>query len=50
MGKEIGEARKDAAGDKLDADYKVAIEKRDALAGGPKNSCVAVAKTKFGTN
>ena len=30
MGKEIGEAKKDAAADKLDADYKVAIEKCDA--------------------
>jgi hypothetical protein len=48
MGKEIGEARKDAAADKLDADYKVAIEKCDALAGDAKNSCVAAAKTKFG--
>lgn len=47
---EIGEARKDAAADKLDADYKVAIEKCDALAGDAKNSCVAAAKTKFGKN
>jgi len=50
MGKEIGEAKKDAAADKLDADYKVAIEKCDALAGEPKNTCVAAAKTKFGKN
>lgn len=50
MGKEIGEARKDAAADKLDADYKVAIEKCDALAGDAKNNCVAAAKTKFGKN
>jgi hypothetical protein len=50
MGKEIGEAKKDAAADKLDADYKVAIEKCDALAGDAKNSCVAAAKTKFGKN
>jgi hypothetical protein len=48
MGKEIGEAKKDAATDKLDADYKVAIEKCDALAGDAKNSCVAAAKAKFG--
>jgi hypothetical protein len=33
LGKEIGEARKDAADEKRDADYKVAIEKCDALAG-----------------
>jgi hypothetical protein len=50
MGKEIGEAKKDAATDKLDADYKVAIEKCDALAGDAKNSCVSAAKTKFGKN
>jgi hypothetical protein len=50
MGKEIGEARKDAAADKLDADYKVAIEKCDALAGDAKSSCVAAANTKFGKN
>ena len=37
----VGEAKKDAAADKLDADYKVAIEKCDALAGDAKGSCVA---------
>ena len=50
MGKEVGEAKKDAAADKLDADYKVAIEKCDALAGDAKGSCVAAAKAKFGKN
>jgi hypothetical protein len=50
MGKEIGEAKKDAAADKFDADYKVAIEKCDALAGDAKSSCVAAAKAKFGKN
>lgn len=50
MGKEIGEARKDAAAEKLDADYKVAFEKCDALAGDAKGSCVGAAKTKFGKN
>lgn len=50
MGEEIGEAKKDAAADKLDADYKVAIEKCDALAGDAKNGCIAAAKTKFGKN
>jgi hypothetical protein len=48
MGKEIGEARKDAAVDKRDADYKVAIEKCDAMAGDAKSSCVANAKTTYG--
>jgi hypothetical protein len=48
MGKEIGEARKDAAVDKRDADYKVAIEKCDALSGDAKSSCVSSAKTTYG--
>ncbi len=48
MGKEIGEARKDAAAEKLDADYEVAIEKCGALAGDAKSACVAAAKAKFG--
>jgi hypothetical protein len=48
LGKEIGEARKDAATDKRDADYKVAIEKCDALAGDAKSSCVGSAKATFG--
>lgn len=50
MGKEIREAKKDAAGEKMDADYKVAIEKCDALAGDAKSSCVAAAKAKYGKN
>jgi hypothetical protein len=50
MGKEIGEAKKDAATDKRDADYKVAVEKCDALAGDAKSGCVAAAKTRFGQN
>jgi hypothetical protein len=50
LGREIGEARKDAADEKRDADYKVAIEKCDALAGDPKASCVTAAKAKFGKN
>lgn len=48
LGKEIGEARKDAASDKRDADYKVAVEKCDALAGDAKASCVATAKASYG--
>ena len=50
MGKEIGEAKKDAADDKRDADYKVAIEKCNGLAGDAKAHCVAAAKTQFGKN
>jgi hypothetical protein len=48
--KEVGEARTDAAADKTTADYKVAIEKCDALAGDAKASCVTAAKVKFGKN
>ena len=48
MAKQVGEARKDASVDKRDADYKVAAEKCDALAGDPKTSCMNAAKSKFG--
>ena len=50
MKKEIGDAKKDAASEKVNADYKVAIEKCDALAGDAKASCIATAKAKFGKN
>jgi len=33
--------------DRMTADYKVAIEKCDALAGDAKSTCVTSAKTKF---
>ncbi len=35
---------------RLNADYMVAVEKCDALAGEAKSSCVTQAKTKFGKN
>lgn len=50
MGKQIGEAKKEAKDDKMDANYKVALEKCDAMAGDAKTSCVTAAKTKFGKN
>ncbi|MBW4049159.1 MAG: hypothetical protein HIU89_14895 [Proteobacteria bacterium] len=50
LGKEIGDARKDATDEKRDADYKVAIEKCGALAGDAKAACVTSAKAKFGKN
>jgi hypothetical protein len=50
MGKQIGEARKDAAVETSDADYKVAVEKCDALAGDAKASCMSAAKAKLGKN
>ncbi len=48
LGKKIGEAKKDAAEDKRDADYKVAAEKCDAMTGDAKASCINAAKAKFG--
>jgi len=48
MGKEIGAAKVEASEDKRDADYKVAAEKCDALAGDAKASCVSSAKAQFG--
>ena len=42
------EAKMDASKDKLDADYKVAAEKCDSLAGDAKSSCVASAKARYG--
>ena len=41
-------ARNDAASDKRDANYKVALEKCDALAGAAKDTCQADAKSTFG--
>ena len=42
------DARTEANADKRDANYKVAIEKCDALAGPAKDSCVSTAKVQFG--
>jgi hypothetical protein len=50
MGQVIGEARKDASAEKTDADYKVAVEKCDAMSGDAKSSCVSTAKMNFGKN
>jgi hypothetical protein len=47
MTDKVGAAKKDAAGDKNEADYKVAIEKCDSLAGDAKASCVSSAKARF---
>jgi hypothetical protein len=46
--KEIGDIKSDAAQDKYDADYKVALEKCDSLAGASKDACVASAKSQYG--
>jgi hypothetical protein len=45
---EVTEAKRDAASDKRDADYAVAKEKCDALAGEAKDACVNAAKARFG--
>ena len=42
------DARKDAAEDTRDAQYKVAVEKCDAMTGAAKDTCVKNAKTRFG--
>ena len=42
------DASKEANADKRDADYKVAIEKCDALAGPAKDACVGNAKVRYG--
>lgn len=41
------EARSDAAADKRDADYKLAVEKCDALSGDAKSACVANARARY---
>lgn len=47
MNAQVGEARKDAAGDKRDAEYNVAKEKCDALSGDSKASCLTSAKARY---
>jgi hypothetical protein len=42
------DARKEANEDKRNADYKVAIEKCDAMAGGAKDTCISKAKAQYG--
>ena len=42
------DARKDANADKREAEYKVAIEKWDALAGAAKDACVSSTKAQYG--
>ena len=41
------DVRKDAAEDKRDADYKVAVEKCDAMSGAAKDQCVKNAKMRY---
>lgn len=46
--KKISDVKSEAKEDKRDADYKVAIEKCEALAGPDKEACVATANLKYG--
>jgi len=48
MNKKIDAALKDDLQTKRDTEYKVSLEKCDALAGDAKSNCVATAKTNFG--
>ena len=41
------DVRKDAAEDKRDAEYKVAVEKCDAMSGAAKDQCVKNAKVRY---
>lgn len=50
MGETVRDAITDDVQVKLDADYKVAAEKCDSLAGEARSSCMTQAKTKFGKN
>jgi hypothetical protein len=42
------DARQKAADEKRNADYKVALEKCDALGGDAKSTCVSDAKQRYG--
>jgi len=46
--KKVIDARTDARDDKKTANYKVAVEKCDALSGTSKDTCIDSAKTKYG--
>jgi hypothetical protein len=50
MGKDVGKAETEAMDERREADYKVATQKCEALAGDAKTACVTAAKTKFGRN
>lgn len=50
MVKKVGEAKADEKQDVNSANYKVASEKCDSLAGDAKTACVTSAKTKYNKN
>jgi hypothetical protein len=43
----VAAVRQDAREDKMEADYKVAMEKCDAMSGAAKDSCQNAAKAKY---
>ena len=43
----IADAKADASADKREADYKVALERCDAISGSAKEACVSQAKAKY---
>jgi hypothetical protein len=47
LSKKVGKAQQDAREDKNDAEYKVATQKCDALAGEAKASCLSAAMLRF---
>jgi hypothetical protein len=47
MTEKVGDAKMDAATETRDADYKVAAEKCESLAGDAKTSCINAAKARF---
>jgi len=50
LNEKVGDAKKEASDEKMNADYKVAAEKCDSLAGDAKSSCMTTAKTRFHKN
>ena len=48
MGTKISDAKSDANQSKVDADYKLAAEKCESMAGDAKSACTAAAKSRFG--
>lgn len=48
--KQVSEAKMEGAEDKRDADYKVAAQKCEVLAGDAKTGCISAAKTTYGKN
>ena len=47
MDKKVAAARTDAADDKSDANYKVAVEKCEMMSGDPKTTCISTAKARY---